>query len=88
MISNTEVKNGDLVRELVTGYEGVVVSRTEFLNGCIRVSIQARDLKDGKPVEPLHADVEQLSIIGNVEEEVFAPRPIGTGGDRTYPSRR
>lgn len=39
---------GDRVRDKVTGFEGIVTARYEYLNGCIRWEVSGVD-KDGKP---------------------------------------
>jgi len=59
-----EVKLGDLVKDTITGVQGVVVTRSEWLNGCETVSVQQRELdKDGKPHERLAFDVEQIELV-------------------------
>jgi len=40
----SEIELGDKVKCLITGYEGVAVAKTEFINGCIQFSI-AKQLK-------------------------------------------
>ena len=50
---------GDIVRDTITGLEGVVVGRTDYLYGCRRYQIAPRDLKDGKPVRQESADSGQ-----------------------------
>jgi len=39
---NEKVCLGDKVRCKYTGYEGIAVARTEFLNGCIQISVAPR----------------------------------------------
>ena len=31
---------GDEVKDTITGFKGIVVARTEWLNGCARVTVQ------------------------------------------------
>ena len=38
------VENGDRVREKVSGFEGVVVARCEYLSGYINVKVQSETL--------------------------------------------
>jgi hypothetical protein len=45
------VKLGDKVKDRVTGLTGIVIARTDWLNGCIRMTVQPQELKDGKPVD-------------------------------------
>lgn len=45
------IKLGDKVKDLITGYTGIVVARTQFINGCIQYSIE-RKLKKGEEMHP------------------------------------
>lgn len=79
------VQLGDEARDTVSGFAGVCVARTEWLNGCWRMTLQPKALdKDGKPCEAQTFDDFQL--------EVTTPRrqPVGskeTGGPRDEPWR-
>ena len=44
-----EIELGDKVRDLITGYEGIAVAKTEFINGCVQFSV-AKQLKRGEKV--------------------------------------
>jgi hypothetical protein len=59
------IKNGDKVRDKITGLEGVVVARHDYLHGCTRFSVQPVELKDGKPVECSSFDEPQLELIAD-----------------------
>lgn len=80
------IKPGDLVKDGITGFTGIVVARTEWLNHCIRCTVQPRELKDGKPVESQTFDEEQLEVL---EPQSFVSKAfkavkevLQTGGDR------
>lgn len=66
------VKLGDKVKDRVTGLTGIVVARTDWLNGCIRMMVQPQELKDGKPVETSCFDIEELVLI---EANALSPKP-------------
>lgn len=69
----------------ITGYEGTIVARTEWLYGCVRYVLQAsKTQENGKPVEPLAVDEAGLELI-----EAAAPHvpPVG-GGDPGMPTRQ
>lgn len=66
------VKLGDKVKDRVTGLTGIVMARTEWLNGCIRMMVQPQELKDGKPVESSAFDIEELIL---VEANAVSPKP-------------
>ena len=77
------MKLGDKVRDTITGLTGVAVARHEYLNGCIRLSLQPPEVKDGKPVDCSTFDVEQLEVV-----EKASPRSVDpTGGPHDEPLR-
>lgn len=79
---------GAKVRDRVTGYEGIVSGRHEYLYGCRRYTVQSQEKKDGKPVDPIGFDEDALEVLipGN---SLSAPHvPAKTGGPRDEPSRR
>ena len=57
------IKVGDRVKDIVTGYTGIAVARTEWLNGCIRFTVQSNEYHDSKPVDSLCVDEPQLVIV-------------------------
>lgn len=82
-------KLGDLVRDRISGFEGIVIGRTEWLYGCVRLAIAPQALdKDGKPGETAHIDEDQVQI---VEKKVMQPGPVKAahpGGPRPDATRR
>jgi len=55
---------GDEVRDRITGYVGVVICRTQWLNNCNTYGVRRRELdKDGKPQESEHFDEPQLAAV-------------------------
>lgn len=54
------IELGTMARDTVSGWEGTVTARYEYLNGCERYEVGARD-KDGKP-ESFVFDVQQLEV--------------------------
>ena len=65
-------KLGDKVKDRVTGLEGIVVARTDWLNGCIRMVVQPQELKDGEPVKSSSFDIEELIVI---QADALNPKP-------------
>jgi hypothetical protein len=54
---------GKRYRDIVSGFDGIVTSRHEYLNGCVRVSLTAKKLGgDKKPVVDTF-DVQQLKLV-------------------------
>jgi hypothetical protein len=74
---------GDRVKDCISGFAGVIVARTEWLNGCKRYMVQAEQLYEGKPVDPIHIDQEQL--VRNGDRVIVVKNE--TGGDRPAPAR-
>lgn len=72
---------GSKVKDRITGVEGIVVGRTEWLNGCVRIIIQPQELKDGRPVDPCTIDEPDLIVLegppaaGQPVEDKHGPRP-------------
>lgn len=79
-----KVELGSTVKDKITGYEGLVIGRHEYLYGCRRYSVQSQVLKDGKPVESLSADEDQLEVLVQASPQVIKD----TGGPRDEPARR
>lgn len=74
------VKLGTQVRDRVTGYEGTAMSRTTYMNGCVRVGIQAPGLFEGKILEEVWCDEGQV-------DDAKTGEPVTTAGeDRAQPS--
>lgn len=79
------IKIGDRARDTITGYEGIVVARTEWLNKCIRLTIQTEELKDGKPIENYTFDEEQVALVRAGAH--VSQKPAQTGGPTPEPAR-
>jgi hypothetical protein len=43
-------QRGDHVRDLITGFSGVVISRADSITGCDRFCVQPQDLDNGKMI--------------------------------------
>jgi hypothetical protein len=71
-----EIKLGNKVRDLVTGYEGIVIARVEYLNGCVQFGVKGQavnnDTKDSQFI-----DHEQLEKIDDGITEVVQQRKTG-----------
>lgn len=74
---------GARARDTITGLTGTVISRHEYLNGCVRLALQPMEVKDGKPVEPSVFDIEQLELVTEAPARETKP----TGGPHDEPGR-
>ena len=72
-----KVALGDKVKDTVSGYKGIVIGRSDFLNGCTRIGIQQVVGKDGSYQEPQWFDEPQLEVI---KTKVTKQGPRDTGG--------
>lgn len=74
-------KLGDTARDSISGFEGVVTSRHEYLNGCTRLGISPKTLKDGKPIDTCMFDDQQVELV----EAANAPAAPPRGGPQEMP---
>lgn len=90
------VETGDLVKDRITGFTGVAVAKTVWINGCVRWTVQPTKLsKEGaqKPTECF--DDEQMVVVRKAVVPAYgrsAPGRKGRarkapGGPRPAPSR-
>ena len=66
---------GAKVKDIITGFEGKAIGRTEWLTGCITISVQPMVDKDGKIPESRSIDEPTLEVV-----EVADLGPIPGGG--------
>ncbi len=85
-----EVELGDIVKDKVTGFKGVVVGVTNWLYGCARAIVQPEGVnKDGKTYDNQSFDVPQLEVVKKAKV-IVAPIPKNekTGGPRMTPAHK
>ena len=75
---------GDKVKDPVSGFVGIVTSRTEYLYGCIRVCVAPPIDKDGKLRDTGVFDEPQLVV---VKRGVIKRGANVTGGPRPVSSQ-
>lgn len=83
-IKTTDLNLGDTAKDTITGFTGTVVAETRYLNGCMRMSLQSNELKDGKPIAWEPFDVEQLVLVERAKPRTVEP----SGGPRPEVGRR
>jgi len=57
------IKLGDKVKDTVSGFIGIAISATTYLNGCRWICVQAPVKKNGDFVEPVYFDETQLKKV-------------------------
>ena len=68
-----KVELGDEVKDTVTGFQGVVVAKHLYLQGCARFSVQPKVDNDGKHLDSVGFDEMQLEVIKKNVVPVQAP---------------
>ena len=74
---------GSKVKDIITGFNGIIIYRTQWLNNCNTYGVQPTELKDGKPLDREHFDEPQLEL---VEEKVVKPSRATGGPERPVPA--
>jgi len=55
------LKMGERARDRITGFEGIVMGRTEYINGCVKILLQPEGVKaDGTGIKAGEWFDEQL----------------------------
>ena len=78
------IELGDTVQCTVTGFKGVAVMKTEFLNGCIQYSVAPKVGKDNKIIEDVSIDEGSLKVI---KKKTKPRQRSSTGGPNTISKR-
>lgn len=66
-------KLGDYAKDKITGFEGVTTAKATYLTGCARYHVQPQELRDGKPVEGIYFDEDQLEV---TQKAVISPESV------------
>jgi len=65
-MENFKFALGEVVKDRITGFKGVVVCQSRYLTGCHRYGLQSQELtKDGKPADWNYIDEDCLESEGN-----------------------
>lgn len=75
------VQLGDKVIDQISGFTGTVISKVEYLNGCVQFCVLPKCDKDGKYVEGIYFDSQRLQVI---EESGHAHEGARTGGGDSF----
>ena len=69
-----KIKLGQKVKDSITGYTGIVIARSEWLYGCIRITVQSEKLQDnGFPIDDYTFDEPQAILIEDAKQD--KPKP-------------
>jgi len=75
-MSGFKLELGSLVKDKITGFQGKVMARSEWLYGCRRYSVVPLELKDGRPADLVGFDEDSLEVV----EAAPAHKVKATGG--------
>lgn len=57
------IELGDTVKDITTGFKGVVMARSQWLYGCDRLTIQAKVTSDGRIPDMQSFDIGALVLV-------------------------
>lgn len=63
-----EIQLGDKVKCKYTGFIGIVIMKTEFINGCIQFAVAPKVSKENKIPEEIGIDSQSLIIVARGEK--------------------
>lgn len=73
----SKIQLGDKVKCKYTGFTGVAVAKTEFINGCIQWQVLPKGNKNNKMPEEIAIDEQSLEVIPIKKKKV---KKSGNGG--------
>ena len=83
------IKLGNRVKDSLTGFIGIAVSRHEYQYGCTRIGVEAEDLDEkGRPKETAHFDEQRLEIVKKSRSKVSEDSDAKRGGPGEVPPSR
>ncbi len=84
-----EIKLGQEVKDSVTGFKGIAIGRTTYLQGCNRILVVPKVNKAGELLDSVAFDEPDLEVIGDGILPKPKPKPTKPpGGPRPIASRR
>lgn len=83
-----DLKLGDIARDRISGYEGVVIGVTDWIYGCRRMTLQSKGLHEGKPIEPISVDEPQCDFVDRQPSVAAKSASAAPGGPHTPTTRR
>ncbi len=62
---------GAPARDVLSGFEGVIICKLEWLTGCDQIGLRPTALdKDGKPHDAQYFDITRIKVTGSVTKEL------------------
>lgn len=58
-----QIELGDLAKDTITNYVGVVVGFTKYITGCDRFTLQSQEIKEGKIPDSYNFDCSTCILV-------------------------
>ncbi len=71
--------NGQVLKDKVSGFQGVVVAKTHYYTGCRHYGLCSQELHDGKPVDWEWFDESRLFLVIGEESVLEKPQAQTSG---------
>lgn len=84
MLTEFKITLGSKVKCRITGYEGIVIGRSQWLHGCNTYTVKSKELREGKPIDSVHFDEAALDVVKLAKPREEIP---DNGGPREAPGR-
>lgn len=81
MVKEFKFNVGDRVKDRVTGFQGIVIGRSDYISGCDTYGVQPERLKDGIPQDTKWFDDPRLILVEAGVLKAFDTREVRTGAD-------
>jgi len=70
-------KLGMRLKDKITGFMGIAIAKSEFMNGCVQYYLKARLDKDGKVQDAVVFDSQQLEFVDDGLSSDKEKKPTG-----------
>lgn len=84
----SEIKLGDKVRCIHTGFVGTAVCKSEFINGCIQWGVLPKGDKNNKMSEEIGIDQQSLEVVKPKKKKAFFKKKEFGGPTKRNLARR
>jgi len=78
------IKLGKKAKDKITGFEGILVARAQYITGCDQYAICPK-AKNGKVFDAQYFDESRIKVTGNgvkIEDVTFKQNPGGPNRDK------
>lgn len=80
---------GSIVSDDICGFQGVAIARAKYLNGCVRIEVQPKELKeDGSILDAVWIDESQLTQLTGLTPSEEPETEVTGGPERSVPPSR